>query len=104
MGGVVLQLGPLVAVADVLGGEGMQVELLLDADEIGLGELADVHPQEAVARLDEGRDLVGFDVSGLPVPPVRPYRDHPRDRTRRCRSPSGRLAEPWNRPSSSSWR
>ena len=75
MGGVLLELGSLEAVAHVLDGERMQPELSLKALEVVVAGVDDVDPQQAVVFEDGMRDVGGVHVT-VTAGAVDPSRDH----------------------------
>ncbi len=62
---VLLELGSLVAVARVLDGERVQVELLLHLGELGLGGVLERHPHEAAGAREIAADLALVDLREL---------------------------------------
>jgi hypothetical protein len=62
---VLLELGSLVAVACVLDGERVQVELLLHLGKLALGGVLERHPHEAAGAREIVADLVLVDVREL---------------------------------------
>ena len=63
---VLLQLGSLVVGADVLHGQGVETELVLQAREVVIRRLMDIDPEQ-VGIVDQLGDGVGLDFAGLPV-------------------------------------
>ena len=62
---VLLDLGPLVAMARVLDREVMQAELLLHLRELGIGRIEQRHPDEATGLLEVVADFLDLDVGEL---------------------------------------
>jgi hypothetical protein len=86
---VVLELGPLLALAHVLQGQGVEGELLLDTRQVVVGRLPQVDPHQRPRLAHEGRDLGELDLGRL-ARSVGPYCDHPANGTPSARNLRGK--------------
>jgi hypothetical protein len=75
VGRVVLELGPLQALVHVLHGQGVEVQLGLDALQVGLVGRGDVRPDEAAGLGHGGAQVRGVDLLHVAAA-VHPHGDH----------------------------